>query len=68
VAEAAHLEVFDLAGRRVWGSDQAMAAAGMHSVAWGGVRDSGAPVWSGIYFVRLMAGGKSATAKLLVFR
>ncbi len=64
----ARLEVFNLAGRRVWGIDQPQLAAGPHAVAWAGVRDDGAPASSGIYFVRLAANGRVMTVKLALLR
>lgn len=46
------LEVLDLAGRRVWGSE-AMFAPGAHSVQWDGRDAQGTMAPAGVYFVRL---------------
>jgi hypothetical protein len=51
-AGVARIEVMDLAGRRVWGSE-AMFAPGAHSVQWDGRDSQGAVVPAGVYFVRL---------------
>ena len=68
VAGPVSLEVFDLAGRRVWGMNQASLEAGPHSVVWPAVSDRGAPVGTGIYFARLTSLRKNATIKLVLLR
>jgi beta-lactamase superfamily II metal-dependent hydrolase len=68
VAGPVSLEVFDLAGRRVWGTSQANAEAGYHSINWPAVSDRGAPVGTGIYFARLSSLRKNATIKLVLLR
>ena len=40
--------------------------AGIHTLEWNGHKDSGARVASGIYLVRVSAGLRSATRKLVI--
>jgi FlgD Ig-like domain len=51
--EAVRLELFDLAGRRVVELRTAPLDAGEHSVVWDGRDQSGRPVSSGVYLVRM---------------
>jgi len=64
----ARLDVFDLAGRHVWSMEQPALEAGEHSVSWPGVRESGSPAGTGIYFVRLTSLQNNATIKLILLR
>ena len=57
------LEIFDLLGRRIKtlvggnGNSQSLQQSGTHKVVWNGRNDSGAPVSSGVYFLRGEADG-----------
>lgn len=63
------LEVFDCTGRRIRGLLRGEdTAAGVHETAWDGHDDQGEPVASGIYFLRLGAGSRAATERVLVIR
>ncbi len=62
--EPATLELFDVAGRRLWSREVGSLGAGEHSV---GVGD-GARLPVGVYLARLVRGGRSATARIVVLR
>ncbi len=67
--EAVGLYVHDLAGRRV----RTLAAgetftAGNHTVTWHGRDDLGQPVSSGVYLVRLVAGGQEQNLRVTLVR
>jgi hypothetical protein len=66
--EAVRLEVFAVSGRRVRTVPLGPRPAGTHSFVWNGLDDRGAPVPSGVYFVRVSCGGSTAAQKLLVVR
>lgn len=65
VAGDATLELFDLAGRRVWRHALPGAAAGEHSIAWDGIGSSGHRAGPGIYFLRFTTPAGSREAKLI---
>ena len=60
------IEVLDLAGRRVATLYEGAAAAGEHSVRWDGRDGAGSDRAAGMYVVRLSAGARSVTRKLLL--
>lgn len=62
------LDIYDVRGKRVLGLDLGPRDAGAHLRWWDGRDDAGRGVPRGVYFVRLEAGGTSATAKLLLAR
>ena len=63
------LGVYDVAGRRVWSAQEAgNLSAGFHSVLWDGTRTRGAPLPSGLYFVRLVAGREVRSQRVLLLR
>jgi hypothetical protein len=64
---AASLRVYDAQGRLVRTLLSSYLAAGRHSVPWNGLDDTGRPSASGVYFIRLQAGGEylSRTVNLL---
>jgi len=53
----ASIRVFDVRGRMVRTLVDSYLSAGRRSVTWDGLDDSGGPVASGVYFLRLEAGG-----------
>ena len=62
------LVVFDLRGRRVralWSGDL---AAGRHVRSWDGADDHGRSLPSGVYCVRLVAGGEMRTQRVMLVR
>ena len=60
--------VHDVAGRRVRGLHRGGLSAGRHELGWDLRDDSGLPVPSGVYFVRVEADGSRTSRKLLVRR
>ncbi len=64
----ATLEVLDLAGRRVASVWSGTRTAGEHRVRWDGRDANGRECAPGLYVVRLTAGGRVASARLLRIR
>ncbi|MBN2172082.1 MAG: T9SS type A sorting domain-containing protein [Candidatus Krumholzibacteriota bacterium] len=62
------LAVYDVAGRRVATLVDRPLAAGAHRETWGGTDDSGRRVASGVYLLRLSAGGRTATRKAVLLK
>ena len=60
------LEVLDLTGRRVRIVAAGWLGAGRHSLRWNRVRDGGARLGAGVYWLRLEAGDARAGRKLVV--
>jgi hypothetical protein len=63
-ASAAHLAVYDAAGRRVRG----LLAAGAGETGWDGTDDAGRALPSGVYFCRLRAGEEVVTRSVTLLR
>ncbi len=66
--EKVRLEVFDVAGRRVATLVQGTLTPGVHTVTWNGTDQHARSVGQGLYFVRLQAGSRSLTRKILKLR
>jgi hypothetical protein len=66
--DAAQLSIHDPGGRRVRIVSWEPAPSGTHTIAWDGRDEAGNPLGSGVYFVRLRAGGQELTRRLLVVR
>jgi hypothetical protein len=62
------LQVYDIAGRVVWEQDLGEMPGGTHRVAWGGLDREGRPVCAGVYFIRVVSGAATSTAKVVVLR
>ncbi len=62
------LTVHDPAGRLIRSLDIGRREAGQHTIGWDGISDVGAPVASGVYFVRLRSAGRTSTMKLVLSR
>jgi len=62
------LAVFGVSGRLVRTLADRPGRRGLHEATWDGCSDSGVPVSSGIYFIRLSAPDGVRTRKLLVLR
>jgi len=60
--------VYDLMGREVWKSAKINYSAGTYSVIWHGVNQSGQPVGTGMYLVRLNSTKYNATQKVLLMK
>jgi photosystem II stability/assembly factor-like uncharacterized protein len=67
-ASEVSLDIYDLAGRKVWGFGSGAMSAGNHSVRWDGTNDRGHPVASGVYYMRLETHDGIETASLRVLR
>ena len=65
-AGPAEVSIYDLAGRRIRVLAGGLATAGEHEVVWRGDDGLGQPVPSGIYLVRLRAGGSADTRKVVL--
>jgi hypothetical protein len=59
------LAVYDTRGRQVRELCSGIQSAGVHAVPWNGTDAAGQPVTAGVYFTRLVAGGRTMTAKVL---
>ena len=62
------ISVFDAAGRRVAMLLDEHCAAGVRVVTWRGTSESGAPLPSGVYLLRLESETVADTAKLVLLR
>lgn len=60
VAANVILDVYDVQGRRVAAVASGPMAEGQSEVTWNGADDSGAPVSSGVYFLRVQVNGQVA--------
>jgi len=60
-ATTVRMEVFDVAGRRVWASASQLMQPGRRDIAWDGRADDGAPEGGGIYFLRVRGPGIEAS-------
>jgi hypothetical protein len=67
-AETASLSVLDLQGRRVRTLRAGVLASGPHGVTWDGRDEAGARAPSGLYFLRLEAGGETLVRRLARLR
>jgi hypothetical protein len=67
ISEAAQVDVgiYDVQGRRLATLEQASKDAGEHEVLWTGKDAGGASLAPGVYFVRLSAGNRIVSAKVL---
>jgi len=66
--ERVTITVHDVSGRLIRTLFQGLREAGRQDVAWDGRMDRGEPAPSGIYFVRIEAGGATHSAKLALTR
>jgi len=64
----ASIDVFDAAGRKVKNLVSGQVTAGTHMVTWDGTAQSGFPVPSGTYFLRMVEGEISFTKRMVVLR
>lgn len=67
-AASVRLALFDLSGRRVCVLEEGTRSAGEHAARFDGSDTAGRAVAPGLYFVRLEAGGRSATTRLVIAR
>ena len=62
------LALYDVTGQQVRTLVSGHQAAGSYRVVWDARNDAGAPVASGLYLYRLLAGGKQMTGKMMLLR
>jgi hypothetical protein len=67
-AQDVRIRVFDLLGRRLVTLVDGRQSSGPHSVQWGGTDASGAPIASGMYFVRMTVGDRRVVHKVVHVR
>lgn len=67
-ATSVRLAVFDPSGRRVRSLTDGQEAAGEHEVSFALADDSGRPLGSGLYFVRLEAEGRVLSRRIMAIR
>jgi hypothetical protein len=65
---AAHVEVFDLAGRRVAALGRGTLPAGRHELTWDGRGADGSPLPAGVYLARASAGDARVIARVVRVR
>ena len=65
---AVSLTIYSMSGRRVAQLVSGRKAAGEHSITWDGRDDRGRAVTAGVYIYRLEAGGRQASARMVVMR
>ncbi|MCD4829347.1 MAG: T9SS type A sorting domain-containing protein [Candidatus Cloacimonetes bacterium] len=64
----AQLKVYNVRGQLVKTLLAEQLPAGLHEIMWHGVDENERPVASGVYFVRLAAGGREETRKMLLLK
>lgn len=62
------LRIYDAAGRQVRTLDRRGLGAGEQAIAWNGLDDTGRPVASGVYFVRMQAGATSDGLRVVLLK
>jgi hypothetical protein len=67
-AGGVELSVHDLSGRRVASLFRGTLPAGRRDFVWSGVDDRGGRTPQGVYFVRLVAAGETASQKIVLLR
>ncbi len=60
--------IYDVAGRRITVLVDGELSAGTHPLVWTGIDDRGGAVASGVYILRVMAEGESATRRMVLVR
>ncbi|MDP8206877.1 MAG: T9SS type A sorting domain-containing protein [Candidatus Electryonea clarkiae] len=60
--------VYDLLGRQVTTLLDSRRPPGFHTISWNGASDSGTPVSSGLYFIRLETNSFSQTRKIVMLK
>jgi len=68
IRNAVSLVIYDVRGARVRTLVNEHKAAGRYQSRWDGRNDAGAPVSSGVYFYRMVAGGFTDTRKMLLVK
>jgi hypothetical protein len=64
----ASVDIYDVAGRHVAAVWDGLLRAGENRIAWDGTDDNGTSLSSGVYFLRVAAGGEVHTTKLTLVK
>jgi len=67
-AQALDLAIYNLKGQRVKTLARDLKNAGTHSAVWNGLDDSGRPVSSGVYLLRLNTKARQQTQKITIIK
>ena len=67
-SEQLDVAIFDTAGRRIRGLLSGTRGAGEHELTWDGKDQAGRGVAAGVYLVRIAAGGRTSTMRLVWMR
>ena len=62
------MEIFDITGGKVAGLIDGWRPAGTYAATWNGMTIGGSPAPSGVYFVRLRAGGRTEHRKIVLLK
>ena len=62
----AELSIYDLLGRRIATLADGLQPAGPQNLRWDGRARDGSPAWPGVYFARLVTGGRAMSARFVV--
>jgi YVTN family beta-propeller protein len=62
----AELAIYDLLGRRIATLADGLQPAGPQNLRWDGRARDGSPAWPGVYFARLVTGGRAMSARFIV--
>jgi len=64
----AEISIFNLKGQKVRSLAENLPLSGKHSIVWDGKDSRGQRVNSGIYFIRINAGGEISTKRLIIMK
>jgi hypothetical protein len=64
----ATVAIYNISGRLVWEEDLGHVVKGEHSIRWEGTDRHGHLVAPGIYLAKITAGGRAASARIVVLR
>jgi hypothetical protein len=67
-ASEVSIRIFDASGQLVRVLESGRRSAGVHAVRWNGLRETGEPVSSGVYFYRMTSAGFDETRKMVLLK
>ncbi|RMH60807.1 MAG: T9SS C-terminal target domain-containing protein [Calditrichaeota bacterium] len=67
-ASVVRIDVYDLTGKRVHVLEKGFQTAGTHRVGWNGMNEKGRPMPSGLYIIRMRAGGFEQSRKVVLIK
>ncbi len=62
------LKIYDITGREVRSLVSGQLTSGVHEMKWNGLNNNGRQAATGTYILRLTAGGRTATSKMLLIK